>query len=277
MTPQTIECAGCDELFADYFEGGLDAARTVQLEEHASSCARCQGLIRDIDDIRAEAAVLPELIPSRDLWPGIDQRIQPSVVSIGARRERMELSRRIIGVAAAALIIVSSSITYVATRSIDAGPSQAAPRAGSAKPARSTAAAVPRKPSSGESVALPQSLDRSSDIPPKPVRRAAPGSGRGSQAALISRATVPMNPSELALAPEIERLQGMLRMRRKDLDTSTVRVVEENLELIDVALKQARAALERDPASGFLTEQLDNVLNKKVELLRTAALLPSRS
>jgi len=44
-----------------------------------------------------------------------------------------------------------------------------------------------------------------------------------------------------------------------------------------VAVKQARAALQRDPASGFLTEQLDNALQKKAELLRTVALLPSRS
>jgi len=42
-------------------------------------------------------------------------------------------------------------------------------------------------------------------------------------------------------------------------------------------VKQARAALARDPASGFLTGQLDAVLQKKVELLRTVALLPSRS
>ena len=69
----------------------------------------------------------------------------------------------------------------------------------------------------------------------------------------------------------------MLKQRRDKLDPSTIKVVEDNLALIDAAVKQARAALMHDPASGFLTEQLDNALQKKVELLRTVALLPSRS
>jgi len=44
---------------------------------------------------------------------------------------------------------------------------------------------------------------------------------------------------------------------------------------IDAAVKQSRAALAKDPKSGFLTDQLNNALDKKVELLRTVALLPS--
>jgi hypothetical protein len=56
-----------------------------------------------------------------------------------------------------------------------------------------------------------------------------------------------------------------------------VKIVEDNLALIDAAVKQARDALQRDPASGFLTEQLDNALQKKIELLRTVTALPSRS
>jgi hypothetical protein len=88
---------------------------------------------------------------------------------------------------------------------------------------------------------------------------------------------MPKTAAEAALAPEIEQLQDVLQHRRGQLDPSTVKIVEDNLALIDVAVKQARAALQRDPASGFLTERLDNALQKKVELLRTVALLPSRS
>ena len=87
----------------------------------------------------------------------------------------------------------------------------------------------------------------------------------------------PKTAVEVSLAPQIVQLQQMLKQRRDQLDPSTVKVVEDNLALIDAAVKQARAALMRDPASGFLTEQLDNALQKKLELLRTVALLPSRS
>ena len=86
-----------------------------------------------------------------------------------------------------------------------------------------------------------------------------------------------MSASEMALSSEIGQLQALLKQKRNELDPATVQVVEDNLNLIDVAVKQARAALARDPASGFLTERLDNALQKKVELLRTVAMLPSKS
>jgi len=98
---------------------------------------------------------------------------------------------------------------------------------------------------------------------------------RSPSTALASNA--PRTAAEASLAPEIVQLQSVLKQRRSQLDPSTIKVVEDNLALIDAAVKQARAALMRDPASGFLTERLDNALQKKVELLRTVALLPSRS
>jgi hypothetical protein len=54
-----------------------------------------------------------------------------------------------------------------------------------------------------------------------------------------------------------------------------VAIIEKNLEIIDAAIAQSRAALARDPASMMLSEQLTHALDKKVELLRTAALLPA--
>jgi hypothetical protein len=81
----------------------------------------------------------------------------------------------------------------------------------------------------------------------------------------------------MAYGDEIARLQNVIATRKKDLDPSTVSVIEENLKVIDAALKKSRDALARDPASGLLTDQLKTVLDKKVELLRTVALLPSRT
>ncbi len=58
---------------------------------------------------------------------------------------------------------------------------------------------------------------------------------------------------------------------------ATVLVIEQSLKIIDAAVRQSRAALARDPNSGFLADQLNHALDKKVELLRTVALLPSRT
>jgi hypothetical protein len=47
--------------------------------------------------------------------------------------------------------------------------------------------------------------------------------------------------------------------------------------VIDDAISQCKAVLAKDPASRFLIESLNHALENKVELLRTAAMLPSRS
>jgi hypothetical protein len=81
----------------------------------------------------------------------------------------------------------------------------------------------------------------------------------------------------VAYGDEIARLQTIISERRQDLDPATVTVIEQSLAIIDAAVKQSRAALEKDPRSGFLSDQLNHALDKKVELLRTVALLPSRT
>ncbi len=68
-----------------------------------------------------------------------------------------------------------------------------------------------------------------------------------------------------------------VEQRRATLDTATIGVIERNLGIIDAAIRESRAALARDPASALLNEQLNNALEQKVELLRTAVLLPVRT
>jgi hypothetical protein len=75
---------------------------------------------------------------------------------------------------------------------------------------------------------------------------------------------------------EIGRLRGVLSQRREDLDPATVAVLENSLKTIDKAVAEARQALANDPASRFLRDQLNKALEKKLGVLRTAALLPSR-
>ena len=65
-----------------------------------------------------------------------------------------------------------------------------------------------------------------------------------------------------------------VRERRGELDSATVAVLVRNLVVIDRAIAQSRAALARDPHSPFLGDQLTRALGQKVELLRTAALIP---
>ena len=86
-----------------------------------------------------------------------------------------------------------------------------------------------------------------------------------------------MDAADPVFASEISKLRRIVRDRRSQLDPKTVAVLEQSIAVIDSAIAQSRAALAKDPASGFLASQLNHSLGKKVELLRTAALLPSRT
>jgi hypothetical protein len=76
---------------------------------------------------------------------------------------------------------------------------------------------------------------------------------------------------------EIARLRTLIEQRRNQLDPATVAVIEKNLLVIDTAVEDCKKAIARDPASRFLIESLNQSLQTKVELMRTAALLPPRA
>jgi hypothetical protein len=69
----------------------------------------------------------------------------------------------------------------------------------------------------------------------------------------------------------IAELERTVQEHRTELDTSTVRVVEQNLVIIDHAIEQARRALERDPASPYLHQHLALEMKLKLDLLRRTA------
>jgi hypothetical protein len=92
----------------------------------------------------------------------------------------------------------------------------------------------------------------------------------------VRRNLLPEAPhSEALYGKEIAMLQALVSQRKTQLDPSTVAVIERNLEIIDAAIEQSKAALAKDPASMLLSQQLSHALDKKVELLRTAAMLPA--
>ncbi|HET7631452.1 MAG TPA: zf-HC2 domain-containing protein [Gemmatimonadaceae bacterium] len=107
------------EVFADalmpLLEGELDGATRLAMEAHARHCAECGALLADLRRIEHDAARLPTLHPSRDLWSGVQARIQAPVVPLAARRP-LWMSPRVLGFAAAAAILVAAGIGYGAAR-----------------------------------------------------------------------------------------------------------------------------------------------------------------
>jgi len=279
MTTPTISCEQFAEHLADFLEREVDEPTRARIELHALGCIPCGELLADLRKLRIDAANLPELAPSRDLWAGIAERIETPVVVLtpGGRiageaprpRRTRHLGQRFmslwIGAAAAALVVTTAIVTHqVTTRSLvvaTTGPSGA-----SAKPADSLPATQAATAPTAQS----------------------PAASNGTDSASTLRATSPKSKATTTLASnrpsaeatydmEIKRLRAIIAQRKSTLDTATVHVIERNLKVIDDAIAQCKQALQKDPASRFLMESLNDALDTKVQLLRTAAMLPART
>jgi anti-sigma factor RsiW len=259
MTYDRHECDLMCERLAAYIEGDLPPAQRALAEQHLAQCATCAEALVELRAIAGEAAQLPLLTPSRDLWAGIESRISTPVTLLDGARTP---SRRTIGrrwqfaIAASALVAVSADATYLITARFGATGSQ------------------------------PVSVATTSATPPRDSQRpAAPAPAPEQQTA-----TAPVGSRFVGGEPrkkdenvtrvydhEIALLDSLVRTRRESLDPKTVRIIERNLQIIDRAIAESRAALAKDPKSPLLTNRLDNVLGSKVELLRTVAFLPTQS
>ena len=98
-----------------------------------------------------------------------------------------------------------------------------------------------------------------------PVRMAAsPDSDAAGSVSLVST-------NEPGYDAAIEQLEQAAEQNRDQLDSSTVRILNQSMTTIDRALADARAALARDPANPYLHRHLDRTMKQKLEILRKAA------
>ena len=233
MTHPVITCDEAQALMGDLLDGTLSDTQRASYDAHAAACAGCRDLARDLAQIRQQAASLPTLTPSRDLWAGIEARLDRSVVAVGAfgARRRGPVARwTTTQVAAAAAVLIAATA---------GGTWRAATRAAGITHSASQAASA--------------------------------GSARTQLVAVADQQGIATYESEIA------KLHNIIETRRGELDSGTVVVLEKNLRLIDRAIAKSRAALAADPASAFLADRLNRSYDTKLELLRSAAMLPSRS
>ncbi|HEX3235890.1 MAG TPA: zf-HC2 domain-containing protein [Gemmatimonadales bacterium] len=85
----------------------------------------------------------------------------------------------------------------------------------------------------------------------------------------------PARPAERSYDVAVAELQQVLTRNRGRLDTTTVRIIEQNLATIDRAIAQAQRALAADSANIYLNSHLAETMRRKLELLRQAAALVS--
>jgi anti-sigma factor RsiW len=81
------------------------------------------------------------------------------------------------------------------------------------------------------------------------------------------------NSASQSYTAAVADLERVLAGGRGQLDTTTVRVIEQNLAAIDRAIAQAQRALLADPANLYLNTHLAETMRRKLDLLRHAATL----
>lgn len=275
MMTHAMTCEAFDERLADYLEGEIAPADRRTVEAHLASCLRCAALVRDIDGLRAEASALPELAPSRDLWDAIAERIEapvvplvpPARVSVVARRRR-PMDRMRLAAVAAGLVAVTAGVTYRLT---------VAGIRGAASPEQVASVTRPDSSSTDTGRTAVQNTAPTSDLLVSADTTSASPAEAGTSPAGATAQAVRNAPASVTYSREVDRLRAIFARNRYQLDPRTAAIIEANLKVIDEAIAQSKAALSQDPASRFLNEQLNSALDKKLELLRTAALLPQRT
>jgi anti-sigma factor RsiW len=278
-------CLAVDERLMDFLEGDLDAADRAAVEAHLAACGRCGALVADLRALSADAAALPTLRPERDLWAGIAARIEAPVVPLPARgegavplhvqattrraaplaRATVSVTRRWMAAAAVTLMVATSGATWLASR-------------GGSDVVRAVATAEPTPAPMGDTATPAPAATTASTTPePRPVATT-PAPAAGGTARLAARRRASAVDAGVPGAADYDRAIATLRTavgeRRADLDSGTVAVLERNLRIIDEAIRQSREALASDPGSPLAGRALTKALDRKVELLRTVALMP---
>lgn len=240
--PLSDACHLFDERLMAYLDTTMTADERASMDAHRTECARCNALVREIEALKVSARALPPMAPSRDLWSGIEARLESTVVAPLSERTfapssleatftpRRMLSVRTMAIAASALIAVTAGITWRIART------------GADATAATRLAIAPTTDST-------------------PVADSTSGTA------------VRVGNVDAVYESEIVMLRSIVNTRMTELDSSTVREIQRNLAIIDKAIADSRAALAHDPNNQASSGALDRALLVKLTLLRRVALL----
>jgi anti-sigma factor RsiW len=223
---------------SEYVDCELDPAERAALDVHLQLCEGCAGTVEELRAVLQRAGALEASAPETDLWPAIEARIA------APRKARV--------------LDLSDWRGRRASRAAGSGAGQ--PHRWSFTLPQLAAAAVLLVMLSSVTMWTVISRRPAAVLPLSDPPTANP------VAALVQPAGFESARYDAAIAD----LERVLREHRSELDPATVRVIEQNLLIIDQATAQARKALAADPANRYLNGHLTAQLMHKLTLLRQA-------
>ena len=230
-------CAGYRHTIQELVDGTLAPIRAAELARHLDRCTGCRAFEADIRRIRDLAASLDHPAPPDGVWLQIAGRLrQEGRVQPPPPLERSRQSRyAILGIAAALVAAVGASLVLLLPF-LRSDPSTEAGAGGAAQQGVPAGNAA-----AGEPV---QGIEDHFRI------------------------------AEQHMQAGIAKLEEAARADETVMDPQTAAMLRKNLELIDLAIAESRAALKSEPQSIVARDSLFNALRRKVALLQdTIALM----
>ena len=227
---------------SEYLDDELTREERDALEAHVTGCPKCAATLTELKRVIERGRTLGPRPPEHDLWPAIAGRIAPPsryrAPAWPARTgESRQFSFTLAQLAAAAVVLIALS-SAVAWRLAER-------------------AANDRRGTETTPAARVAEVER------------APSNDAADSAALVR----PVSLADAQYDAAVTDLEQALAKGRGRLDKTTIAIVEENLNIIDQAIAQARTALASDPANAYLSSHLVEARRKKLDLLRRAAAL----
>jgi hypothetical protein len=219
------------EQLNDYADGSMAPSARAGASSHLDSCAECRDTVARLRSLLDAAKSAPASIePPIEAWHGIRNAIEVTkVVPLSGASRAAPYSRSALIAAAVVLVIASSAVTLLVT-------------------GHDLGVRVP-----------PGTL-----LAPNGTIPIATQTGRGTRGALPAS----FIEEERGYLATVSELTATLDKSRDKLAPETVRTVEHSLKVIDDAIAEARAALERDPSNPLLRDFLTKHYEQKVDFLR---------
>ncbi|KPK83187.1 MAG: hypothetical protein AMS25_00875 [Gemmatimonas sp. SM23_52] len=219
---------------SEYLDGELNAAERSELESHLAGCQECAKTLEQLRQVVARAQALEDRSPAADLWAGIAARIGTDTRDAAvADLEEHRRRRGRLGQRRLSFSLPQLAAASVALIILSAG----------------SVWLLSRTEGPGAETLGPT----------------------GEPGATLVSAPAVSGFGVAGYDAAIAELEGVIEESRAQLDTATVRIIQENLMIIDRAIAQAQRALAEDPASIYLNEYLAATMRQKLEFLRQAA------
>lgn len=250
---------------SDYLDDEMSATERGACDAHLAACAACRETLGELRSVVATAQVDEDREPLVDLWPAILQQIAPAEAGARGADPHAAAPKR----TTAALEFATQRDGALTERDRASARSQASRQFVFTLPQLALAASLLIAVSAsvaylaaGRAVSQPGAQEFVVQAFAEPVL---------APSADVERA----NFADAQYDEAVADLEKILADLRDELNPQTVMIIERNLASIDQAIREARAALDADPANTFLNSHLADARRKKLDLLRRATTIHS--